>query len=211
LAVEVTWYGRNCFRLRSREATILCDPVSKDAGYNLGKQQADIVTVSNAAPAYSNRAAVNGATMVLDAPGDYEVSHVLVSGFEAGGRFPEGPRNVAFRIETEEIAFCHLGLLTEPPSPALIEWVGAVDVLFVPVGGDNGLSPAQAVETVNLLEPRLAVPMNYATAADRGSLLPLERFLKELGVPDKAAEPRLSLSHGSLPAETTVTPLECRN
>jgi L-ascorbate metabolism protein UlaG (beta-lactamase superfamily) len=210
LAVEVTWYGRNCFRLRSREATIICDPVAKEAGFNLGKQQANVVTVSNGEAGYGNVAAVAGEPMVLDAPGEYEVSHVLFSGYEAGGSFPDGPRNVAFRIETEDITFCHLGLLKAPPPAAMIEQLGVVDVLFLPVGGENGLTPAQAVETMNLLEPRITVPMNYAVEGDRGGLLPLSAFLKELGVSDKTPEARLNLTQSGLPGETTVTPLESR-
>ena len=210
MAVEVIWYGRNCFRLRSREATVICDPVAKEAGFNLGKQQADLVTVSSHAPEYANLKAMGGEPRVLDAPGEYEVAHVLISGFEAGGKFPDGLRNVAFRIETEEVTFCHLGLLREPPTAAMIEQLGVIDVLFVPVGGSNALSPTQAVETVNLLEPRIAVPMNYAAAGDTGDLLPLERFLKELGASEKTPEARLNLTQSGLPSETTVTPLECR-
>ena len=92
----------------------------------------------------------------------------------------------------------------------MIEQLGVIDVLFVPVGGGNSLNPAQAVEAVNLLEPRIAIPMNFSTGNDTGDLLPLERFLKELGASDKASEPRLNLTRSGLPSETTVTPLECR-
>ena len=35
MPVEITWYGQSCFRLRSREATVVTDPYDKRIGYEL--------------------------------------------------------------------------------------------------------------------------------------------------------------------------------
>src|SRR5690606_3429116 len=47
---EIRWFGHNCFRIKSREATVLMDPVGKKTGYTPSKQTADIVTVSHEHP-----------------------------------------------------------------------------------------------------------------------------------------------------------------
>ena len=38
---EIKWFGHACFRLRSRDATILTDPVPRSFGYKTEKQRVD--------------------------------------------------------------------------------------------------------------------------------------------------------------------------
>ena len=44
--MEIIWLGHSCFRLRSREGTVVTDPCDKSTGYTIGRPTADIVTVS---------------------------------------------------------------------------------------------------------------------------------------------------------------------
>jgi L-ascorbate metabolism protein UlaG (beta-lactamase superfamily) len=47
--MELIWLGHGCFRLRTREATIITDPCPRSTGYSIGRP-ADIVTVSSNIP-----------------------------------------------------------------------------------------------------------------------------------------------------------------
>jgi hypothetical protein len=62
------------------------------------------------------------------------------------------------------------------------------------------------------VEPKLIVPMHYATDETRGQIVldEVERFCKELGATEAAPRPRLSITPASLPAEPTVVLLEPR-
>ena len=56
MPVEITWLGRNCFRLKGRSGVVLTDPCPPESGYVIGNQNANIVTISNRDnPGYSFR------------------------------------------------------------------------------------------------------------------------------------------------------------
>jgi L-ascorbate metabolism protein UlaG (beta-lactamase superfamily) len=208
LPMEIIWLGSFCFRIRSREATILTDPCPKTSGYAIGKVSADIVTVSSDHPDNSNLTAVSGAPLVIWGPGEYEKAQVLITGIATDRQRSETSPTTAYVIETENMRLCHLGRLSHVPTPDEVEEMSGVDVLLVPVGGDGSLQATQAQETITLLEPKLIVPMNYATAVSKAKLDPIDAFLKELGAPPSEPQPRLSLNHSSLPHEPAVVLLD---
>jgi L-ascorbate metabolism protein UlaG (beta-lactamase superfamily) len=208
--MEITWLGSFCFRIRSREATIVTDPCPKSIGYAIGKVSADIVTVSTDHAENSNLAAITGSPLVVWGPGEYESAQVLVTGVPTGRQADDTKafKNTAYVIETENLRICHLGRLSRVPTSDEVEEMSGVDLLLVPVGGDGALNATQAQETISLLEPKLILPMNYATPAATAKLDPVEAFLRETGSP--AVEPlaRLSVNHSSLPHEPEIILLD---
>ncbi len=204
MALEITFLGRTCFRLRGRECTVLMDPVPPDSGFALGKQQADIVTLSCPGdPRYGARELVGGEPMVLDAPGEYEIRGVLVTA--TAMRRADGSRTVSFVVELDGIRVGHLGL----PASVNVAELKDVDVLLLPVGGDGSLSAVAAADVMTRVEPRVAVPMHYRVGPETLELDPLEKFLKETGAKPEAL-PKLSVTRSGLPADLTVVVLEPR-
>jgi len=206
--VEIIWLGRNCFRLKGRTGAVITDPCPPSSGYRIGKQSADIVTLSlRDDPAYSYVEGVAPGARILDAPGEYEVGGILVTGVAI--HRADGSRSIAFVIEIDGIRVCHLGLVTSAPTAAVLEELGKVDVLLIPVGGLNALNSAAAQDVMTTVDPSVAVPMNYKTGAEKLELDPLERFLKETG--SKAeAQARLNITRSQLPAQLTLMVLEPR-
>jgi len=207
--MEITWLGRNCFRIRGREGAVVTDPCPPDSGYKFTKPAADIVTLSSRdETGYSAVDVVGGTPRVLDAPGEYEIGGILVTGVATKG--PNDARNVAFVVEVDGIRVGHLGLLTSPPNAAAIEALGDVDVLLLPTGGGNALSPKLAQDLMTKFDPHLAIPMNYGTEVETLELEPLENFLKETGAkPEPQA--RIQVTKSSLPDDLTVMVLEPRS
>lgn len=210
--MELTWLGHACFRLRGREATVLCDPFQASTGYPVGRWSATIVTISHDHPGHSNAEAVSGVRKVVRGPGEYEIAQVPIIGIGTYHDRQQGRvrgRNTVYLIEVDEVRVCHLGDLGHPLTPEQVAALAPVDVLLVPVGGSTTLDPRQAVETVNQLEPRIIVPMHYRTpAVQRQDLQPVERFLQEMG--SGALEPvaRLSVTRSSLPSDPQVVVLD---
>ena len=210
--MELIWLGHSCFRIRSREAAIVTDPCPKSTGYSVGRLTADIVTVSSDHPEHSNLAAVTGSPLVIAGPGEYESAYVLITGVPTtNGNGLQAAKNTAYVIETENLRVCHLGGLSHVPTSEQVEEMSGVDLLLIPVGGGDALSPAQASETISLLEPKLVIPMNYATPAAKANLEPLDRFLREMGAPSVEPQPRLSMNHSSLPHELEVFVLDYKH
>ena len=204
MPVEITYLGRNCFRLKGRGGTVITDPCPPDSGFALGKQSADIVTVSRRDdPGYSYTVAVTGEPMVLDAPGEYDINGILVTGIASPGA--NGARNVVFICEIDGIRIGHLGL----PESIPFEELKDIDVLLLPVGGGNSLQPNAAADIMTRIDPHIAIPMNFRAGGETLELEPLEKFLKETGIkPEPQA--KISVSRSQLPSDLTVMLLEPR-
>ncbi len=211
--MEIQWLGHSCFRLRSRDTTIITDPPNRSTGYALSSLAANVVTVSHQHPGHNELAACSGSPRVIDGPGEYEVAGVLIDGvrtFHDAKQGQERGRNTAYVFEFEELRVCHLGDLGHILTPEQTGMMSDLDVLFAPVGGHSTLDAAGAAEIVALLEPKLVVPMHYKTSASTAELDPLEPFLKQMGLGEVAPQARLNVTQSSLPSQTQVIVLEPR-
>jgi L-ascorbate metabolism protein UlaG (beta-lactamase superfamily) len=214
--MEITWLGHACFRLRGKEVTVITDPYGPQIGYTLGRVSAQIVTVSHDHAGHNNAAAVGGDPYVVRGPGEYEVQDVLITAVAAYHDAERGKvlgRNTIYLLHIDDLAVCHLGDLGHLLTDNQREEIGDVDVLLVPVGGKNTINAAQATEVISQVDPRVVIPMHYATAATEGKvegLDPLEKFCREMGVEAVEPQPKLAVTRGTLPAEPQVITLSYR-
>ncbi len=181
---EFKWFGHNCFRIKSREATIITDPVERSTGYAMAKQNANIVSVSNYDSPNANLGVVRPEYQIVDGPGEYEMDDVFITGvrtFLDEERTERKQFNTAYLFELDGFVICHLGDLGQLPNSDQTEQLAQADILLLPVGGGNGLTQEQATEVVSLLEPKVLIPMQYRTEIGDKHLLPLEPFVKLIG------------------------------
>jgi L-ascorbate metabolism protein UlaG (beta-lactamase superfamily) len=182
---EFKWFGHNCFRIKSRDATIITDPVDRATGFAMAKQNANIVSISNRDSVNANTGVVRPEYQIVDGPGEYEMEGVFITGvrtFLDLARSQAREFNTAFLFEMEGFVICHLGDLGQVPTTEQTEQLSQADILLIPVGGATGLSQEQAAEVVSLLEPRVLVPMQYRTEIGDRALQPLDTFAKLVGV-----------------------------
>ncbi|MGQ9628544.1 MAG: MBL fold metallo-hydrolase [Anaerolineae bacterium] len=211
--MEITWYGHSCFRLKDRNITILTDPYSREIGYNLPRVQADVVTVSHDHPGHNWTQGVKGQPRILDGPGEYEIRGVFITGISTFHDDKQGAnsgRNTVFLFEFDDLTVCHLGDIGHVPTQAQVETLSETDVLLIPVGGGGTINAAQAAEVISALEPRLVIPMHYKTEFCQLKLDPLSRFLKEMGLKKLPSQESLKVTKTSLPEETQVVILACK-
>ncbi len=163
----ITPLGHSCFLLEeSTGTTVITDPYSSDIGITLPSVRADVVTVSHAHYDHNNVKAVLGDPMVIDKPGMHDVKGVQIFGLntyhdEANGKHRGS--NVIFNIRMDGVNVCHLGDVGHGPSPMMIEAIGPVDILLVPVGGNYTIDAELAKEYVDRLMPSVIIPMHYKT------------------------------------------------
>ena len=198
---EFKWFGHNCVRIRAREATVLTDPVDRVTGYAMPKQTADVVTISHEHPGHANLAAVKPEYQVVRGPGEYEIHDVFITGIRTYHDETKGKErgyNTVYLIELEGMIVCHLGDLGHTLTEEQAEAMSNADVLLVPVGGGDIVSPAKAAELIGQLEPKVVIPIQYATPLGDTALAPLDVFCKELGVEVPAPEDKLVLRQSDL-------------
>jgi L-ascorbate metabolism protein UlaG (beta-lactamase superfamily) len=211
--MEIIWHGLSCFRMTQRGmATVVTDPFDSSAGLGQLKLKADIVTISHDAAGHASLDSVRKGYRALTSPGEYEIGGVFITGIVLDGGKNDEPngdrRNILFMFEYEDVTVVHLGDLAGVPSQSQIEDLGAVDIAMVPVGGGSALSPAQAAETISLIEPSLVIPMHYKTSKEKLDLGAVDPFLSEMGVSNAEAEPSLKVTKSALGDETQVVVLQ---
>lgn len=207
---EIKWLGHACFRLRTRDATILTDPVPRSTGYKVERQKADIVTISHQHPGHTNLDLLLAPPKIVDGPGEYEMNDVFITGIrtwhdnERGGVYG---KNTAYLYDVEELTICHLGDLGHTLTNDQVEQLNTVDILLIPVGGGPVLDPARAVEVISQLEPRITIPMQYRTEQGDHGREPLEAFLRAMGLSDVTPRDRLNVRVNDLPEVPEVVVL----
>lgn len=204
---DVQYLGLTSFRLRGRDGIILCDPFDRSAGIDPGRPTAHIVTTSHTHPLHSAIAQVrpmrDEPVFVIDGPGEYEVRGVLITGVRTRPH-PERPQaptyNTVYVIHLDDVVFCHLGKLSRELTQTQLEEIGNVDVLLIPVGGNDTLTPPEAASVISQIEPRIVIPMYYALDnlhLDQ-PLATLDKFAHEVGLKDPIAEEKVSITPASL-------------
>ncbi len=211
---DIQYLGHSCFRLRGREGIVICDPYDRSVGADIGRPTAHIATVSHDHGDHANIAAVKPMRerlFVIDGPGEYEVGGVMITGvrtFHDNQKGAERGSNTVYVIHMDDVVFCHLGDLGHDLTTHQLDEIGNVDVLFIPVGGDETIGPAEAVSVISQIEPRIVIPMHYAASEQRSftsDLAPIDKFAHEVGLKEIVPEEKLNVTQANLPAEGEQT------
>jgi L-ascorbate metabolism protein UlaG (beta-lactamase superfamily) len=213
--LDITWLGHAAIRMRARDAAVVMDPTDRSAGNDMGRPPGEIVTISHHHPHHDHVAGVKGDVMVIDGPGEYEISGIHIEGLRAALRPVEGAdpaalRSTIFIYESEELRLAHLGGLGAPPTAALAEHLSDLDVLFIPIDCAQALPADQAARTARALEPRIVIPIAYDPPA-RGMAPALQAFVQQLGLTPEEPVSRLTLNRRAVGGESTrIVLLESR-
>ena len=212
--MEIIWLGHSCFLIRGKEQTIITDPYHPDLGYRLGEPEADIVTVSHLHPGHSYVEGVAGDPKHIKSPGEYEIKGAFITGVASFHDNQKGDvrgKNTIYAIEMDGITLCHLGDLGHSLGANLIEELGDIDILFLPVGEVSTIPIDAAAEIVRQLGPPIVIPMHYRTEAYGASLSPVDQFLEKMRVREVEPRTKLSITSSSLPSNTQIIVLTYPN
>ncbi|BCX05129.1 MAG: Zn-dependent hydrolase [Candidatus Roseilinea sp.] len=210
--MEITWYGQSCFRMTERATlAVVTDPYSAGAGLEPPKLKADVVTISRDHPRHNNINAVIGAqrgdVRKITGPGEYEMGGVFITGVAMRPEKKGADHKcTVYAFNFDGLSVAHLGGLSFVPTQSQIDALETVDVLLVPVSGDDELNPAQAAEVISMIEPSIVVPMGYGPK-NKDSL---NKFLKEMGLTNPQTQDVLKVTRSSLPEDTQVVLLEMK-
>jgi L-ascorbate metabolism protein UlaG (beta-lactamase superfamily) len=178
--MEITWYGNSCFALKGRDSTVLTDPYT-ELGGSLPNLKVNLITLASSIDSGGKIIKAEGAK-ILDWPGEFEVAGIAVEAWEVNGV------NV-FSFVLDGFHVCHLSGIQDVLPDSVVEQIGDVDILLIPVGGANlVLSPKQASQVVDAIEPRIVIPMYFSSEASKLDLNGPEEFLKLVAKPELQAQ-----------------------
>jgi L-ascorbate metabolism protein UlaG (beta-lactamase superfamily) len=199
-AMDIIYLGHSSFKIKTRTATVITDPFDpKMVGLKYPGVEGEIVTVSHGHQDHNATDKITGIKKVVDGPGEYEISGVTIMGYKTFHDKKQGEEkgeNTVYVIEAEDLRVAHLGDLGHLLSDDLVDEIGDIDVLMVPVGGEFTIGPKEATEIISKIEPFFVIPMHYKADGMEpnfaGKLLPVTDFLKESGMTTETL-PKFSL------------------
>lgn len=180
----ITYYGAEFFKIQTGDITIAFNPVGKDSKWKSSRFGANVALVSLDDGDFNGAEQLSygeKAPFVISGPGEYEVKGIFIKGFSAETTYKKEKKiNTIYSVMFDNISLCFLGALGDPKAITneTKEGVGDVDVLFVPVGGGDVLSPGAAHDASLLFDPKIIIPMHYEGEGKGGTLA---QFLKEAG------------------------------
>lgn len=183
----ITHHGGQCFKVTFGDLTLVFDPVSKAGTLPAVRFGSDIALITRNHPDMNgiDEVTFNGKEpFVISGPGEYEKEGITVQGFLTKSEYGLGKgqakaMNTIYSVKLEGMTIVHLGATADTNLPAdAKEAIDEIDILFVPVGGDGVLDPAEASKLATMLEPKIIIPMHWS---GMGAPKALDMFLKEAG------------------------------
>ena len=199
--MEISRYGHSTMRLASGDVVLLAEPARGDSE----ESDAEIVLVSADTMDNSPRRVSDEGPRIINGPGQYEVRGYNITGIGTALRDePDSRRiNTVYVIRAEGLSVCHLGHLSSKLTARQLDSLGAIDVLIAPSGGEGTLGPKEVAELINVLSPRIVIPVQYGSDDEDGAG-PVAALLSEMNMQAPDAQNRLNVTQTNLPRETRV-------
>lgn len=207
--MEIKYLAHSSFLVKTKDAKLVTDPFDPSfVGLKFPKQEADIVTISHAHKDHSHTELIDGSPLILTWPGQFEKKGVRIWGYRSYHDKVEGKERgevILYKFESEGISLLHCGDLGVIPSDALLDEIGDVHVLMVPVGGKYALNADEAMQLIKKIEPSIVIPMHYGREglAIEG-LAPLDEFLKKMGITAPEAVDKLVIKKEDFTADQAM-------
>lgn len=197
-------HGLSCVSIIAKpvlgDVSIVLDPFDNSTGLRFPRTlSADVVFASQKGPEHGNLAGVQGAPFAIDMPGEYEVKGVMMDARLSP--LKDGEPHMVLRLSVEGMTIGFLGGLDRQPDDTELELLEGVDVLILPVGGGSVLSPKDAVNTIQSIEPRIVIPVYTADDGLKESVGTMSAFLKELGPVATEETTKFKLARTALPQD----------
>lgn len=186
--------------MQQGDLVLVFNPPAKESKVKVARFGADLALIS------LNHHDMNGASsvthgerspLVISGPGEYETKGVVIRGIASESQYGGEKRiNTVYTVALEGMNLGFLGAFGKTElTPALKETLGDLDILFVPIGGEGTLAPAEAYKLAVMLEARLIIPIHFAGLGEAGAL---KAFLKEAGEEKLAMVEKLTLKKKDL-------------
>jgi L-ascorbate metabolism protein UlaG (beta-lactamase superfamily) len=176
--MHVEWHGQSAFTLTASEGTALIDPFGEiEALAERGMRfdyppievgDVDLVLVTHEHRDHNGVEAIGGDPAVLRSTAgqfDSPLGEVLAiaSEHDSAAGTERGP-NTIFVLELDGLRIAHFGDFGQAELRVeQTKAIGAVDLLFLPVGGGPTIGGGAAATIAERLHPRWVVPMHYRT------------------------------------------------
>jgi len=206
-SINITFYGHALFVITTGEGKkIGTDPYNEQIRDPLPGISADIVTSSHDHYDHANIGLFKGDPAVINTPGETVVENIRFFGIPSFHDEAEGSlrgKNIIYTIKTDGLKIAHLGDLGHFPDDKQLKDLQGVDVLMIPTGGVYTINGTQALEIINDLKPKVAIPMHYKSIDTRLNVDEVSSFTRRLDS-FKEIGHTINITEKNLPKDTEI-------
>ncbi len=181
--MRIKYLGHASFLVEAKDGTrIMTDPYDETYGglnYKAIEDWTDIVTISHEHGDH-NKTNIPQNPEIIKGIGiktTKNISFKGISSYHDETKGSERGPNTIFIFEMDGIKVCHLGDLGHSLPKESIDAIGKVDILFIPVGGFYTIDAKIATKVVDMINPKICIPMHYKTSACEFPISVVDNFL----------------------------------
>ncbi|PIZ76428.1 MAG: lactamase [Parcubacteria group bacterium CG_4_10_14_0_2_um_filter_7_35_8] len=209
--MQIIWKGQSCFQIitsrgKDSQVSLIIDPFNEECGLKVPNLSGDILLITRDHPNHNNIKAVSGQPFLINGLGEYDIKEVYIQGIPAfhdknfgTPSLSPADRTIIYTIESEHMRICHMGdfgqkeLFSEQ-----LEDIGEIDILLIPVGGNETIGSVEAQKIISQIEPKIVIPMHYSLPKLKAKLDGLDKFLKVMGEKNQEPLPKLVIKSKDL-------------
>lgn len=164
--MRLDYMAHSCFLIENGGYRVLFDPYEPSIGYPSPRLfSVDAIVVSHEHHDHNAVSEIPGAAQVIRGVARRKIGPLVVDGEVGWHGVEDVAESVSLTlIEWNQRRLAHFGDLGRDLDPDQIERFSDLDLLLIPCGGGGEtIDGAQAAKMVELLRPKVAVPMHYLT------------------------------------------------
>jgi len=201
----ITYFGKQYFKIQHGDLVIAINPINKDSKTDIkiarfGSQIALSTTNHNDYNGFENASHGETKPFHISGPGDYEIQGTFIKGVMsevilAGQKY----MNTIYSFSIDGISICFLGAInTAKIETESREKIEPPDIVFVPIGNNDMLSPTEAYKLAVSFDAGIIIPMDYGLSEKNFDGKNLKTFLKEGGQENTKEIDKLTLKSKDL-------------
>ena len=174
--MRVKYLGHACFLLADESFSLIIDPFT-DIGYELDFPHADFCVCSHD---HFDHSATNKVKVkkVISKENLFDFPQIkLINSFHDEANGQKRGNNYIIIVEIGGLKVCHFGDLGEPFNMDLINKIGKIDLLLIPVGGKYTIDAKEAFKYATALGVKAIIPMHYKTSRSEIDVASKQEFL----------------------------------
>jgi len=206
--LQIRWHGHSCFEI-TNEVTVVTDPHDgRSIGIPAPSVKGDIILVSHDHYDHNSVKSVekDDSKIVTDER-KRTISDIQIEGvptFHDEVRGMKRGKNIVYKFTIDGINFCHLGDLGHDLDKEIINNIGQIDILFIPIGGTFTIDANQAWNIINKVKPKIVIPMHYKIGGLSLSIAGIDPFLEQAAYKVIHVGNEIDIEKEDLPAEPEI-------
>ncbi len=169
--MEIIWYGHSSFSLFDK-TKLITDPYIHGAydgavKYDPINEDADIVTASHKHEDHYGIHTIGGNPVIIDKEGVYQEKgfkiEMIKSFHDDKQGALRGENLIGKFITPSNITVIHFGDQGTIPNENILLKLKNADIILIPIGGTFTIDYKEAFEIIEILEPKIVIPMHYKT------------------------------------------------